>query len=83
MLSSRGAIRGYTLARQRKEIKLREIILAIEGSDVFDRCIFWSQRCVESDPCPMHFRWKRLKKEIMGQLMERTTLADLVKRTVA
>lgn len=56
VLSSRGAIRGYALARQPKEIKMRKIILAVEGSDVFDRCIFWSQRCVDSDPRPMHFQ---------------------------
>jgi len=83
VLSSRGAIRGYALARPPKQIKVKEIVLAIEGPDLFDRCIFWSDRCGDSDPCPMHFRWKRLKKRIIGELMERTTLADLAKGTVA
>jgi len=83
VLSSRGAIRGYALARPPKQIKVKEIVLAIEGPDLFDRCIFWSDRCGDSDPCPMHFRWKRLKKRIIGELMERTTLADLAKGAVA
>ena len=81
--SSRGAIRGYALARRPKEIKVKEIFVAIEGPDLFDRCFFWSDRCADSNPCPMHFRLKRVKRQIIGKLMERTTLADLAKRTAA
>ena len=81
--SSRGAIRGYALARRPKEIKVKEIFVAIEGPDLFDRCLFWSDRCADSNPCPMHFRWKRVKQLVIGELMDRTTLADLAKRTAA
>ncbi len=81
--SSRGAIRGYALARRPKEIKVKDIFVAIEGPDLFDRCFFWSDRCADSNPCPMHFRWKQVKQQVIGKLMERTTLADLAKRTAA
>ena len=81
--SSRGAIRGYALARRPKEIKVKEIFVAIEGPDLFDRCFFWSDRCADSNPCPMHFRWKRVKQQVIGELLDRTTLADLAKRTAA
>ena len=82
-VSSRGAVRGYALARRPKEIKVKEIFLAIEGPDLFDRCFFWNDRCSDSNPCPMHLRWKRVRQQIIGKLMERTTLADLAKRTAA
>lgn len=78
--SSRGAIRGYALARKPNQIKIKEIFLAIEGPDLFERCIFWRDRCADSNPCPMHFRWKQMRKRVIGDLMERTTLADLAKR---
>lgn len=80
--SSRGAVRGYALSRAPRAIKVREIFLAVEGSDLFDRCIFWSDRCADSNPCPMHFRWKRVRERVIRSLMERTTLADLFKDTV-
>lgn len=80
VLSSRGAVRGYALARRPKEIKVKDILLAIEGPDLLDRCLFWGDRCADSDPCPMHFRWKRVRQQVIGELMERTTLADLAKR---
>lgn len=80
VVSSRGAVRGYALARAPKEIKVKEILLTIEGPDLLDRCILWSDRCAESNPCPMHHWWKPVKARIIRDLMERTTLADLAKR---
>ena len=79
VVSSRGAIRGYALARKPKDIKTKDIFLAVEGADLFDRCIFWSDRCADSNPCPMHSRWKKIRERTIGDLMERTTLADLVR----
>ncbi len=80
LISSRGAVRGYALARKPKEIRVRDILLAVEGSDIFDRCIFWGERCADSDPCPLHFRWKKVRDRVLRDLMDRTTLADLSKR---
>lgn len=80
--SSRGAVRGYALARKPKDLKVKEILVAIEGSDLFDRCVFWSDRCADSNPCPLHFRWKKVRERVIGTLMERTTLADLFKDAV-
>ena len=77
--SSRGAVRGYFLARRPKEITAKEIFLVVEGSDLFDRCIFGSDRCVDSKLCPMHFRWQKVRERLIAALMERTTLADLVR----
>jgi Rrf2 family transcriptional regulator, iron-sulfur cluster assembly transcription factor len=82
VLSSRGAIRGYALARRAKEIKLKDILLATEGADLFDRCILWNDRCADTNPCPLHGQWKRTRRHIVDELMERTTLADLAREQV-
>jgi len=79
LISSRGAVRGYALARRPKDLNVKEILLPLEGSDLFDRCVFWSHRCADVDPCPLHFRWKKVRQRVIGELMERTTLADLAK----
>ncbi len=76
--SSRGAVRGYALARRAKDIKVKDVFLAIEGPELFERCLFWSDRCAESDPCPMHFRWKRVRQQA-EEMMEQTTLADIAR----
>ena len=79
VVSSRGAVRGYGLARKPKDITAKEIFVAVEGADLFDRCIFWSDRCADANPCPMHYRWKRVREKVVDDLMERTTLADLAR----
>jgi Rrf2 family protein len=81
--SFRGAIRGYALARQPHEIKLQDILLAIEGPDLSKRCIFWSQRCSVTNPCPLHRRWKQISQQCIEELLERTTLFDLMNNVPA
>lgn len=81
--SFRGSIRGYALALPPKAIKLKEILVAIEGPEIFERCIFWSDRCADSNPCPLHDRWKQIRQRLIEGLMERTTLADLMESTPA
>ncbi|MBI2371267.1 MAG: Rrf2 family transcriptional regulator [Deltaproteobacteria bacterium] len=74
--SYRGATRGYALARRPEEISLREVFEAIEGPELFDRCVFWNKRCAEDHPCLLHGRWSHLKPQFVA-LMEQTHLGDL------
>ena len=78
--SCRGAVRGYALARRPNAINIKDILLAVEGSDTFDRCVFWSDRCAEATPCPIHIHWQRVRQTIAG-VMGRTAVADLARRT--
>ena len=79
VVSSRGAVRGYALARRKSEINVKEIFIAIEGPEVFNHCILGSDRCADTNPCALHSRWKHARQQIVDELMERTTLADLAK----
>lgn len=76
--SYRGKQRGYALARPPQEIHLKEVLEAIEGPDLFDRCIFWGSHCADLNPCLLHERWKELKPRFIA-MMEQTTLEDLVR----
>jgi len=78
--SFRGATRGYTLSRPAGDITLKEVLEAIEGPGLFERCIFWSHRCAEDNPCILHEGWKQIKPKLTA-MMEVTTLQDLVRRT--
>ena len=79
VVSSRGAVRGYALARRKSEINVKEILIAIEGPEVFSHCILWSDRCADANPCALHSRWKQARHQIVDLLMERTTLAELAR----
>lgn len=75
-LSHRGAVRGYSLARPAAWITLRAILAAIEGEDLFDRCVFRSARCRPRHPCRLHHRWATLKPQL-EQMLQTTTLDEL------
>ncbi len=80
--SSRGAVRGYALARRPNAISVKDIFVAVEGADVFDRCIFWSDRCADLSPCPMHAEWKKMRQAIT-QRMQQMTLAGVARKNPA
>lgn len=80
--SHRGAVRGYSLARPPAAITLREIVVAIEGEDVFGRCIFWPARCNPRRPCSLYHRCVTLRLKF-EEMLETTTLEELAAMPLA
>ena len=78
--SFRGRQRGYRLAREASEINMRELLEAIEGPDIFERCIFWGRRCGESTPCLLHEGWREIKPHLI-QFLEMTSLTSLAQNS--
>lgn len=75
LVGTRG--RGYRLARPAEEIRIDEVIHAMEGDDaIWDTCIFWREECDAENPCPLHFRWQDLKPGL-ERAMNTLTLADV------
>lgn len=74
--SHRGKERGYSLARPASDLTLKEILEAVDGADLFERCIFWTDICDESNPCPLHGSWRTIKTQV-AEAMTKTSLADL------
>jgi Rrf2 family protein len=72
----RGAQRGYTLARQPGAISVREVLEAIEGPDLADRCLVWDRECSPARRCLLHAELAAAARVLLACL-ERTTLADL------
>lgn len=75
----RGNPRGYSLAKAPERISVRDVVETIEGEDLFERCIFWSEACSETNSCPLHAVWKRIRPQVRAQLSE-LTLSDLSRR---
>ncbi|MFQ5883297.1 MAG: RrF2 family transcriptional regulator [Candidatus Methylomirabilales bacterium] len=74
--SFRGRQRGYCLAREASDIRLREVLEAIEGPDLFDRCLFWGHHCGRRNPCLLHAAWVKMMPHVTA-FFEATTLASL------
>lgn len=80
----RGRGGGFRVARETSEINLYEVLTALGGPLIDpDHCQKFSgqlEECVHRDDCSVHHVLDSLASFI-GEMMERTTLEDLVKRS--
>ena len=76
--SFRGPNGGVGLARSAKEIRVLDVITAIDGTGLFTECALGLPQCDSNDPCPLHEAWSKRKADIL-KLFEQTSLDDLVK----
>ncbi|HEX9592999.1 MAG TPA: Rrf2 family transcriptional regulator [bacterium] len=76
LISNRGPKGGVALARPPEVIALGEVILAIDGPDLFDRCVLGLDYCGDDRPCPLHPQW-RLVKQRMKDIFENTSVAEV------
>lgn len=79
MVSYRGPKGGVALARPSKEIRLIEIVDAIDGTSIFSECIFGLPGCGNMTPCPLHGEWEREREKIRCMFSD-TTLAILAEK---
>ena len=76
--STRGSRGGFSLAKLPKEIKLSQIIQAVEGSISLVACVDDPKLCNRIDVCVTHEIWKKLRKA-MFKVFDSVTLEDMVK----
>lgn len=59
-----------------KQIKLSEIVYAIDGDVIYNGCALGLSECNATKPCPMHDKFVRIRAELKTML-ETTTVYDL------
>lgn|GEM_PF-301532 len=79
MKSYRGPNGGVALGRPGGEITLENVVLAIDGPDIFRECVLGMPGCGEQTPCPLHESWAAMRPRIQS-MFSGATLAELAKR---
>lgn len=57
-------------------IKLWNIVFAIDGNSLFEDCSLGLKKCNAEKPCPLHFKFGKIRREIR-ETLEKTTLKSL------
>ena len=76
LISVRGPHGGFSLARAKKDIFLKEIVFSIDEPESFTNCALGMPGCTCERPCPLHAPLSKMKEEFLSFLTN-TTLADL------
>ena len=70
--SKKGKNGGFFLAKTASEIRLIEIVEAIDGMEVFEKCVLGFPECGDTHPCPVHMQWGKLRDDAYNMLREET-----------
>ncbi|HUJ23697.1 MAG TPA: Rrf2 family transcriptional regulator [Bryobacteraceae bacterium] len=76
--SSKGPTGGFSLRVPADEVRLLDIVEALDGLTEYEKCASGLSECSDDMPCPLHDSWKALRSRIMDYL-GRNTIADLAK----
>lgn len=73
--STKGPNGGFFIERD-KDIKLLEIVLAIDGNKIITECGLGIKECSELKPCPIHADFKPIR-ESLKQVLEKTSVRQV------
>ena len=75
--SQKGPNGGFEIDIKRmKEIKLSEIVFAIDGDNVYKGCALGLEACNPDEPCPLHEKFASIR-ENLKQMLETTSIYEL------
>ncbi len=80
IVSEKGPTGGFSIeANQLAYVTLEQVVLAIDGNELFVKCGLGLKQCNDKAPCPMHVKFKVIRDELQDMLRS-TTVVELSKR---
>jgi Rrf2 family iron-sulfur cluster assembly transcriptional regulator len=76
--SSKGPTGGFALKVEASEIRLVDIVEALDGLAPYQDCAMGLSECHDEMPCAVHDSWMILRSRIM-EYLGRNTIGDLAK----
>lgn len=73
--STKGPNGGFFI-EEGKDIKLIDIVLAIDGNKIITKCGLGIKECSELKPCPIHADFKPIR-ESLKQVLEKTSVRQI------
>lgn len=80
MNSLRGVKGGIKLGKPLGKISLYDIIIAIDGDNIFKKCFLNLEGCGEETPCPLHESWKEYRTSL-SDMLKSSSLSYLIDNT--
>lgn len=75
--SLKGPTGGFSIPKDKlNEIKLRDIVHAIDGDQIYRGCGLGLPECNDDRPCPVHHKFSNVRDELQ-EMLETTTVIEL------
>lgn len=79
--SRKGKSGGFFLDKKASDIRLLDVVAAIDGLSVFESCVMGFKNCSPDHPCPVHNKWGKLRTEAY-EMLSNETLEELKEKAV-
>lgn len=70
--SRKGRGGGFFFDSRQAELKIGDVIRAVEGDNIMTSCAFGLKNCDEINPCPLHTRYAPIRDNISILVREET-----------
>jgi Rrf2 family iron-sulfur cluster assembly transcriptional regulator len=77
LISTKGPSGGFILGEHTMRMPLMDLIVIIDGVEIFNTCALRAKECNSASPCPMHFRLESVKRNLKSILSD-TSIGDLL-----
>lgn len=78
ILSKKGPTGGFYIEKD-SELRLMEIVVAIDGEAIFTGCCLGLEQCSSEHPCPVHDQFQSVRSDLK-RMCENTKVLDLALR---
>jgi len=75
--SQKGPAGGFYFSKKMEDIKLYDVVEAIDGYGVFRKCGLGLANCNAKKPCPLHYKFEVVRNELYDMCMS-NNLKDLM-----
>lgn len=70
--SIKGPNGGFYLDKKSLKYSIADIVIHVDGEDLFTGCALGLKQCSETHPCPMHEQYKPIRKRLIEMLRTAT-----------
>lgn len=77
--SQKGVNGGFYLDHNQYNTKLIDLVIAVDGDNLFTGCGLGLKACSETEPCPLHSKFKSIRSGIK-KMMEEATIGSMAKK---
>jgi len=73
--SIKGPNGGFYLEKKDLKASLADIVKAVDGDKIYNECVLGLKACSQKNPCPVHYEYKEIKKNLI-LMLEKNTIGD-------
>lgn len=70
--SQKGPTGGFYAGKEHEKFTLKDLVVVIDGDELFTGCSLGLKQCSEANPCPLHHEIKKIRVDLIQMLTEKS-----------